>query len=120
MNKHWNKLALGASLALVALPALVFAITIQGPPGNITKIEDLLDKICSVVNIMFTVLIIVAVVMVMYAAFLYLTAQGDPEKVKSANHTIIYAAIAIAVGIFSKGIPIMVATFLGGVFNGCA
>lgn len=45
------------------------------------------------------------VIFVFYAAFLYLTAAGDEEKIKKANHQLIYAVIAIVVALFAYGLP---------------
>ena len=67
----------------------------------------------TVINWLFGLLIILAVIFVLVAAFKYLTSGGDPEKVKSANHSLIYAAVAVAVAILAKGIPYLVASFLG-------
>ncbi len=47
-------------------------------------------------------LLVVAGVFIVYAAYLYLTAAGDSEKVKSASNVIIYAVVAIGVGLLSR------------------
>ena len=76
-------------------------------------IDDLLRRLCVVVGYVFAVLIFLAIVFVIYAAFLYLTAAGDPEKVKKANATILYAAIGIAIAILAKFLPSIVAGLMG-------
>ena len=124
MRKNLHRFILGTFLVLSVTPTLALAVAVQSPTNTVTSIESLLDRVCTVVNILFTVLLIAAVIMIILAAFNYLTASGDPEKVKSANHQLIYAVIAVAVGFFSKAIPIIVANFLstgagGGGFVGC-
>ena len=112
MRTHLNKLVFGTFLVLSVAPALALAqVTVVGPPTTTTTIEALLTKVCVIVNIMFTVLLIAAVIMVIFAAFKYLTAGGEAEKVTEANHDILYAAIAVAIGIFAKVVPVIVANF---------
>ena len=50
----------------------------------------------------------------MVAAYKYLTAGGDPEKVKSASNILIYAAIAIVVALFARGLPTLIYSLVGG------
>ncbi|MBI4085784.1 MAG: hypothetical protein HY433_00890 [Candidatus Liptonbacteria bacterium] len=54
-----------------------------------------------------------AVIFIFYAAFLYLTAGGEEEKIKKANHQLIYAVIAIVVALFAYGMPLFVKNILG-------
>ncbi|HUZ92910.1 MAG TPA: hypothetical protein VNG29_02830 [Candidatus Paceibacterota bacterium] len=113
MKNTLKSLALSATgLLSAALPALVFAQTAPNPP--ITTASGLQTFICTViVGWMFTFLVILTIVFVLIAAYRYLTASGDPEKVKGASHMLIYAAIAIVVAIFARGLPNIVATFIG-------
>lgn len=53
-----------------------------------------------------------AAIFVFWAAFLYLTASGDPEKVKQANYQLRYAIIAIIIGIFAFGLPRLILNIL--------
>lgn len=93
----------GASL----LPVMAAAATL--PPAPITTLTGFQTFICTVIAAwMFTFLIVLAVVFVLVAAFKYLTAAGDPEKVKSAGSTLIYAAVAIVVALFARGLPLIV------------
>jgi uncharacterized membrane protein len=60
----------------------------------------------------FYFLVVLAVIFVIIAAFKYLTASGDPEKVKSAGSTLLYAAIAIGVALLARAVPLVVGSFL--------
>jgi hypothetical protein len=83
------------------------------PQAKISSLQGVLNDVCTVFGWMFYFLIALAVVFIVIAGYRYLTASGDPEKVKSANRTIIYAAIAVGVALLATAIPLVVASFLG-------
>ncbi len=121
MRKHLRNLVSPASIATLVLPVLTLAQGIPGQSGgvqqfgtNVTTVQAFLDRICAIVNLLFTVLIIAAIIFIIIAAFNYLTAGGDPEKIKKASNQLLYAAIAVAVALFSKAIPLVVANLFGG------
>lgn len=66
-----------------------------------------------VVNWMFGILLILAVVFIVWAALLYLTSGGDEEKTKKAREMIIAAVIAIAIAILARAIV----SFVGSIFG---
>ena len=84
------------------------------PAPVITSLGGVITFICRAINWIFTFLVIGAVLAVIIAAFLYLTSAGDPKRTKSASGLIIFSAIAIAVALIAKGIPLAVASFFGG------
>ncbi len=100
------------SIALLAFPMLAMANVVSPPadPLNIAKVVNILKTF---VNWFFTILIILAVVFIFVAAFYYLTAAGDAEKVKTAHQTLIYAIVAIAVALLAVGIRYLVAELVG-------
>lgn len=106
------------SLVLAAVLPFV-ANAQQSAPATVTSLTGVIALVCTAVNWLFTFLIVVAVVFVLLAAFKYLTAAGDPEKVKGASHSLIYAAVAVAVGILAKGVPLIIGSFFGTTFTGC-
>jgi uncharacterized membrane protein len=125
MRKIFKKASVYSPFLLLVSPLLTLAQSVSPGtvPNNITDVGGLLGRVCAIVNVMFTVLMVVAVVIVMYAAYLYLTAGSNPDNVKKASTTILYAAVAIAVGLFSKAIPVAVATFVNNGTNaggGCS
>ena len=110
------------SIVALVLPALAFAQTLPNPvppsqtnipQGNITSLQSVLQLLCTVFAWAFYFLIVLAVIFVIVAAFKYLTAAGDPEKVKSAGATLLYAAIAIGVALLARAVPLVVGSFLG-------
>jgi len=54
---------------------------------------------------------ILAVVMGIYAAYIYLTSSGDPNKVSQASNILIYVVVAIVVAILAYVIPSIVENF---------
>jgi membrane glycosyltransferase len=116
MKENIKKLAaIAAGLlpfsALAQLPTPVSPPTTQGPITTTGGIINLFGQILTWVAYIFW---IAAAGFVFYAGFLYLTAAGDPEKVKKAGSQLLYAVIAIAIGIMAYGLPVLVQSFLGG------
>jgi heme/copper-type cytochrome/quinol oxidase subunit 2 len=93
--------------------AQVPAPPVSAPNSGINSSGAITSTLCTVINWLFYLLIVLAVIMVLVAAFKYLTAAGDPEKVKSASHTLLYAAVAIVVAIIAKAFPSLIGSFIG-------
>jgi hypothetical protein len=84
-------------------------------PGNVLSNQSQIPQsVCNVVDWLFYGLIVFSVIMVLIAAYGYLTSGGDPEKTKAAGQRLLYAAIAIIVGILAASFPYLVSSFLGG------
>ena len=69
--------------------------------------------LCTVFAWAFYFLIVLAVIFIIIAGFKYLTAAGDPEKVKSAGTMLIYTAVAIGVALLARAVPLIIGSFLG-------
>lgn len=102
-----------ASIAAGLLPALTFAQAGPPLPGGPTEVTAFINIICGIAGWMFVFLVVLAIIFVILAAFNYLTAGGDAEKVKTASNQLIYAAVAVAVGIFARGFPLLVSSLTG-------
>ena len=113
----------GISIASLVLPVLASAQTIptptppvnpSAPPqGHISSIQGVLNTVCIVFDWAFYFLVAAAVIFIIYAAFKYLTAAGNPEGVQAAGSTLLYAAVAVGVALLARAIPLIVASFLG-------
>ncbi len=108
------------------LPVAASAQIPQPPvvaPEQIANINQLLNaaSICAVINWAFWLIIVLSVIFTLVAAFKYLTAAGDPEKVKAAGSTLLYVVVAIIVALIAKGFPLIISSFIGGGLNtiGC-
>jgi hypothetical protein len=94
--------------ALADTSAAPNALSSVTSPGGLDK-----AIFCPIVDWMFWILISVSVIMVIYAAYNYLVAGDDTEKVHRATKIITYAAIAVAVAVIAKGFP----SLIGSIFN---
>lgn len=101
----------------VITPALALTENIPGVGSsqrvsNVTSFTNIFNIFLGAVGWIYRIFFIVAAVFIIIAAFNYLTAQGDPEKVGKAKSMIIYAVIAIVVALLAFSIDQIVATFL--------
>ena len=118
MKKFFSVLVLASILMLGGAGVVLaqedinpeFAPPTAGVPdtGN-----ELLDKITIAGNWVFAVLIAVAVIFILMAAFDFITGQGDPEKMSSARQKIIFAAIGFGVALIATGLDNVIGSILG-------
>ena len=66
--------------------------------------DSLGNKFAGIINIIISVIAIVAVVGIIYGGIQYMTAQGDPGKIKTAKNTIIYCAVGLGIVALSAAI----------------
>ena len=86
-------------ILLLSFASPSFAFTIDNPLINS---PDLATLIGNITNFVFLISITLAPLMIILAGFYYVTANGDPEKVKKANNILLYTAIGIAVILLSR------------------
>lgn len=109
------KSVIGLSILTVSLSNVASAQTIGGLP--ITRVGPqtvggIVDLLKGVVRWVYIIFFIVAVLFILFAAFTYLTAGGNEEKVKSAKNSLIYAAVAIVIAFLAVGFETIIGTFL--------
>lgn len=75
-----------------------------------TSIKDIID---AVVNYIFYVGVVVAPVMILIGAFIFLTSAGDNERTTLGKRVIRWAIIGLAIILFAKGIMSIVKYILG-------
>ena len=93
--------------SLLALP--VIGLAYVAPPA-----VELNTALTRITNFLFYLLMAVAVLFLIAAGIQFVTAQGDPEKIKKARDYVLYALIGVVVGILAKGLT----TFLQKVLEG--
>jgi len=98
----------------IILPGIAgaFTATITGKTIDVTNIADVQALVTQIVGVMQTILFAIAGVFVVIAGYQYLTAQGDPEKTVNARNMLIYAIIAVGIGILATIISTLVLNFL--------
>lgn len=67
----------------------------------------------NVANWIFVILTAVAVIVIMLAAWTFITNAGDPEKAGAARNYIIWSAVGLAVAMLAKAIPSVVTFIVG-------
>ena len=107
-NKKIRNIILLASL--ISLPVLALAqVEVENlPTSRVTDIYDVVSILNTVINWIFTILMGVAIIFILMAAFSYLGSAGAPEKVQEAQNKLIYAAVAIGVGLIAQGVRFLV------------
>ena len=106
MNK---KLAIisASALVLLALPIATFAIPNPGvPQGNASL--NAIQIVNKVLDFVWPLFIGFAVIMLLVAGFVFLSANGDPGKVGTARMAILWAAVGIVVGLLAFSIPYVI------------
>lgn len=76
-------------------------------PACVNDYQVLLDSITTAVWIIFGLVALVAFV---YAGIMFLTAQGEPEKLKSAKSAVVWGIVGIVVGIVAYSIVAIIAS----------
>lgn len=108
--KDWS-----ASIAgiLTVLFSMGTASAADPLPAYVTTTGQVVTILCNALGWMFWALMVLGVAMFIVGGYIYATSAGEAEKVGKATKTLLYAAIAIAVGLIARGIPVLVATFIG-------
>src|SRR3989344_130181 len=104
------------TVVLTAAPVLALAQPLgQGVPrANVTEVGQILAILNRVINIVGGLFFAVAILFIFFAAYLYLTAAGDPEKLTKAKNQLIYSIIAIAIGLIAFSVTTIVERFISG------
>ncbi len=110
MKKIYTLLFTAAAMPLIALAGQPDPLNSLGTP--IKEPKNVIEYIQTIGNWIFTLILALAVVYVLLAAYHYLTGSTG-EGVEKAHKMILYAAVAITVAIFSKGIVYVVARLAG-------
>jgi len=71
------------------------------------------EAITRVTNWTFVFVITIAVLFLLFAAFQFITAGGDPEKIAKARSSLFYGAIGVGVAVLAKGLVGFVRGLLG-------
>jgi hypothetical protein len=84
--------------------------TIEIP--NPIEQKDLLALIETVVNYLLWIAIVMAPLVIIIAAFMFLTAGGNEKRVGTARKMFLWAIVGITVALISKGIVTLIKDFL--------
>lgn len=89
--------------ALLLIPTFAGAqvLTEQTFVAGVSNITGALGVINKIATWFLTIVVAIAVIMFVYAGFLYLTSGGDDEKIKSAKNYLLYGIIGVAVALLA-------------------
>ncbi|MDP3764681.1 MAG: pilin [bacterium] len=96
-------------ISLAQAPAPACDGVICNPLGNNADITVLVDRI---VNFLLYLAGPIAVIMTVYAGFLFITGGDKPEQVKKARQMLLWIVIGVIVLILSKSAVVFVESFL--------
>ncbi len=99
----------GSAKAQIQVPTPPSAGTQETPITTVGQAVGLLQLI---VNWVFYIFWMLVGVFILWAAFDYLMAGGDPKKTESAKNKLIYAVIAIVVALLSTGLKAIIKNFI--------
>lgn len=106
MNK--KILFIYSSSVLLALPTIIFALT--APVANPLAIENFLFAILNLLWLVFATLAIIAFII---AGITFLSANGDPGKVRQGRDAVIWGVVGVGVALLSVSIPEIMKVYLG-------
>jgi Type IV secretion system pilin len=99
-----------ALLGFFGVGTLVAFAQTTPPPAPITNATGLVGLFCSIISWFIVILLAISVIMVLVAAFDYVTAGDDAEKTTRGRRRLTYAAVGIAVVLIAYGFPQIIAT----------
>ena len=101
-------------IGLLAIPVMTSAWCIMGfgttcaEQPEAAPSTDVIVILDSLTNWLFAILLVIAAIWIILAAFMFVTAAGDPDKTKKARDFVLYALIGVLVGFAAKGLVMLV------------
>jgi hypothetical protein len=96
-----NILAFFIPLSLVLLPSAAFVLA---DDPQVDPNLDVFAALGRIADYAFTLLLVVGVIALLWAGFMFITANGDPEKLNKAKMMVVYSIIGILLATMSRGI----------------
>jgi hypothetical protein len=112
MKKFLTSVILISLLAVPAVNVLAQSNTTgqQTVPENL----DMIQVLNNIVDWLFTILLVVAALFIIIAAFYFITASGNPETVAKARNFVLYALVGVAVAVAARGLVALIQRIVGG------
>lgn len=99
-----NKKVLSAILLSFLFMFMVTSVALAAPTAQKVSFDDpdkviaLVDKVALYFQ---AIVLIIAIIMIIYSGFLWMTAGGEEDKLGTARKTLIYGLVGIAVVLFA-------------------
>ncbi|MGC8651170.1 MAG: hypothetical protein ACP5RX_00935 [Minisyncoccia bacterium] len=111
-----KKIILTLSLCALLGVSLIALADYNGGAPEMPKIPITLwgqnSIITTISNWFFGIVVTIAAIMLIQAAFTYVTSSGNEDKIKSALNTVIYALVGVGVAVLAKGLIYLICTFV--------
>ncbi len=91
----------------------VFAQSVIPVPTYSTPDQLIDNVICEVAFWMWYILMALVILLVLVAAYKYMTSSGDPTKVSEATKMLTYAVVGLVVALLAKSVPLIVLNIFG-------
>jgi len=82
-------------------------------PSTVTSANNFIDLLNNIVNWIFVVVMVFAVIFIVLAGFQFITGGGEPQQVSQARNKLLYAAIGIMVAVLARGLVTAVRSLIG-------
>ena len=121
--KKLSHIIIAAAIAVLSLGVIITQHVYAGtcPTGSIrkeytnslaecnvkadtTKSGGLVGMIQTIINVVLSIVGIIAVVVVIFGGFTYMTSAGDPGKITKAKNTIMYGIIGLIIALLAYAI----------------
>lgn len=109
MKQYLYKLIFFSLLISFFVPLTVQGVTIDNP----LEADSFTELIENIINFLFTISLPVGALMIVVAAYTFLTSAGDPEKIKTAKNIIIWTLVGIVVLFLSLALISLLKEALG-------
>ena len=87
-----------ATLSLIVVPVLAHAISYEDPSLTLgLNTSDLKSAVVRIINWVLGLLGIIFLVLMVYAGFLWMTAQGDPKQVDKAKSLLTQSVVGLVI-----------------------
>lgn len=80
------------------------------PEGGSIGADQMVEKVIAIINWFAWFVALMAVVMGLYAGFLFITARGESSQLTTARETLVWAVIGVAVAVVAFSIIILTKT----------
>jgi hypothetical protein len=110
-------IALGFLAVLgAAMGSTAFAIGETAPetiPNNITSAQNFIDLLDNIVDWIFVIVLIGAVIFIVLAGWQFISGGGEPQGVSQARSKLLWAAVGIGVAVLSRGLIAAIRNLIG-------
>ena len=107
-----KKIIKAAVVGAYLLPLAAFAQVATNVNANTFAKNNLANFINGLATWFAGLILAISVLVILYAAFLFVTAAGSEEKVSKAKGTIVYGLVGIAVALLAFGVGAILESFL--------